>query len=152
MSSWKIALGAESLRSLQQCIDMSSFFFAMRQFARVAKGVDLRSTAGNCAWARTPQLTLCFIASTRRCPPSWQDGPGADILDFAGGVLSAASRFRICGFLRLAVFGVIGCVFCLCWLRACVWSRWPSAGSPCEFFRVCLLGVGGPIWCILEQN
>ena len=26
------------------------------QFARVVKGVDLRSTAGNCAWARTPQL------------------------------------------------------------------------------------------------
>ena len=28
------------------------------QFARVVKGVDLRSTAGNCAWARTPQLTF----------------------------------------------------------------------------------------------
>jgi hypothetical protein len=28
------------------------------QFARVAKGVDLRSTAGNCAWVRTPQLTF----------------------------------------------------------------------------------------------
>ena len=27
------------------------------QFARVVKGVDLRSTAGNCAWAQTPQLT-----------------------------------------------------------------------------------------------
>ena len=26
-------------------------------FARVVKGVDLRSTAGNCAWPRTPQLT-----------------------------------------------------------------------------------------------
>ena len=26
------------------------------KFARVVKGVDLRSTAGNCAWARTPQL------------------------------------------------------------------------------------------------
>ena len=26
-------------------------------FARVVKGVDSRSTAGNCAWARTPQLT-----------------------------------------------------------------------------------------------
>ena len=31
---------------------------AVGQFARVAKGVDLRSTAGNCAWARTPQLTF----------------------------------------------------------------------------------------------
>ena len=28
------------------------------QFARVVKGVDLRSIAGNCAWARTPQLTF----------------------------------------------------------------------------------------------
>lgn len=28
------------------------------QFARVVKGVDLRSTAGHCAWVRTPQLTL----------------------------------------------------------------------------------------------
>ena len=27
------------------------------QFARVVKGVDLRSTAGNCARVRTPQLT-----------------------------------------------------------------------------------------------
>ena len=30
------------------------------QFARVVKGVDLRSTAGNCAWARTPQLAHVF--------------------------------------------------------------------------------------------
>ena len=27
------------------------------QFARVVKGVDLRSTTGNCAWVQTPQLT-----------------------------------------------------------------------------------------------
>ena len=27
------------------------------QFARVVRGVDLRSTAGNCAWGRAPQLT-----------------------------------------------------------------------------------------------
>lgn len=27
-------------------------------FARVVKGVDLRSTAGNCAWVRTPQVTF----------------------------------------------------------------------------------------------
>ncbi len=31
------------------------------QFARVAKGVDLTSTAGNCAWARAPQLTRCAL-------------------------------------------------------------------------------------------
>ena len=29
------------------------------QFAREVKGVDLRSTAGNCAWVPTPQLTRC---------------------------------------------------------------------------------------------
>ena len=33
------------------------WIFISSQFARVVKGVDLRSTAGNCAWARTPQLT-----------------------------------------------------------------------------------------------
>ena len=28
-----------------------------RQFAREVKGVDLRSTGGNSAWVRAPQLT-----------------------------------------------------------------------------------------------
>ena len=38
------------------------------QFARVVKGVDLRSTAGNCAWARTPQLTILLSqVSTLLC-------------------------------------------------------------------------------------
>ena len=31
------------------------------KFARVVKGVDLRSTAGNCAWVRTPQLTFRML-------------------------------------------------------------------------------------------
>ena len=34
----------------------------MRQFARVVKGVDLRSTGGNSAWVRTPQLTYRVTA------------------------------------------------------------------------------------------
>ena len=34
------------------------------QFARVVKGVDLRSTAGNCAWVQTPQLT-CDVREFR---------------------------------------------------------------------------------------
>ena len=38
------------------------------QFARVVKGVDLRSTAGNCAWVRTPQLT--FSRRTDSIPPA----------------------------------------------------------------------------------
>jgi hypothetical protein len=32
------------------------------QFARVAQGVELRSTAGHCAWVRAPQLTFRGIA------------------------------------------------------------------------------------------
>ena len=42
------------------CIVAVSSYTTERQFARVAKGVDLRSTAGNCAWVRTPQLTHLF--------------------------------------------------------------------------------------------
>ena len=38
------------------------------QFARVVKGVDLRSTAGNCAWVRTPQLTFRGIAGFASAP------------------------------------------------------------------------------------
>ena len=37
--------------------------FTQCQFARVVKGVDLRSTAGNCAWVRTPQLTIFLCMS-----------------------------------------------------------------------------------------
>ena len=37
--------------------------FTQCQFARVVKGVDLRSTAGNCAWVRTPQLTIFVCIS-----------------------------------------------------------------------------------------
>ena len=43
----------------RDCADTSSTASASSQFARVAKGVDLRSTGGNSAWARTPQLTPC---------------------------------------------------------------------------------------------
>ena len=39
--------------------DASNMLRASSQFARVAKGVDLRSTGGNSAWVRTPQLTSC---------------------------------------------------------------------------------------------
>ena len=35
-----------------------TFYAGMSHFARVVKGVDLRSTAGNCAWVRTPQVTF----------------------------------------------------------------------------------------------
>jgi hypothetical protein len=33
------------------------------QFARVVKGLDLRSNAGNCAWVRTPQLAHSLLPS-----------------------------------------------------------------------------------------
>ena len=55
--------------------------FAARQFARVVKGVDLRSTAGNCAWVQTPQLTmgeeLLLLARRGRPPASSADSPRA---------------------------------------------------------------------------
>ena len=49
--------------------------FPACQFARVVKGVDLRSTAGNCARVRTPQLTLesSLQSSARKCIQSWQE-------------------------------------------------------------------------------
>ena len=40
--------------------------FRHGQFARVVKGVDLRSTAGNCAWVRTPQLTFGMLPNCER--------------------------------------------------------------------------------------
>ena len=59
------------LRRVPHCDRRSAWDFARSQFARVVKGVDLRSTAGNCAWARTPQLTQLTTASapghTSRC-------------------------------------------------------------------------------------
>ena len=36
------------------------------QFARVVKGVDLRSTGGNSAWVRAPQLTPCWAGVPQR--------------------------------------------------------------------------------------
>ena len=38
------------------------------QFAREVKGVDLRSTAGNCAWVRTPQLAWKHVITSRVRP------------------------------------------------------------------------------------
>ena len=55
-------VGRRNLRPTAQTArhsaDASNTLRASSQFARVAKGVDLRSTAGNCAWVRTPQLTF----------------------------------------------------------------------------------------------
>jgi hypothetical protein len=39
------------------------------KFARVVKGVDLRSTAGNCAWVRAPQLAIDNVQPLAAC--SW---------------------------------------------------------------------------------
>ena len=39
------------------------------QFARVVKGLDLRSNAGNCAWVRTPQLAHSLLPSDGVVPP-----------------------------------------------------------------------------------
>ena len=41
------------------------WFCSNCQFARVVKGVDLRSTGVNSAWVQTPQLTLVAFLLTR---------------------------------------------------------------------------------------
>ena len=47
------------------------------QFARVVKGLDLRSNAGNCAWVRTPQLAHLLLPSWDLLSPGgWRDMPG----------------------------------------------------------------------------
>ena len=48
--------------SPQTCHETRCDSHLVRQFARVAKGVDLRSTGGNSAWVRTPQLTYLDVA------------------------------------------------------------------------------------------
>ena len=49
------------------CIFVAEGVFASQrfqgQFARVVKGLDLRSNAGNCAWVRTPQLAYLLLPS-----------------------------------------------------------------------------------------
>ena len=45
---------------------------SISQFARVVKGVDLRSTGGNSVWVQTPQLT-----SALSCEQTVQTGPQA---------------------------------------------------------------------------
>ena len=45
--------------------------FVRRQFARVVKGVDLRSTARTCAWVRTPQLTKLMYFDAAKMLNLW---------------------------------------------------------------------------------
>ena len=51
----------ERTKTKQRC--MISITFLSCLDAWVVKGVDLRSTAGNCAWVRTPQLTIFLCIS-----------------------------------------------------------------------------------------
>ena len=82
------------------------------QFARVVKGVDLRSTAGNCAWVRTPQLTFrsplkgngrstnareaasCSISVSRLVQNGHCDTTGRDCRAGGNGTARAAARPR----------------------------------------------------------
>ena len=65
------------------CLDCLFARSAESQFARVVKGVDLRSTEGNFAWVRTPQLTRLWhfegpcrlVVRTSRCG---RDNPGSN--------------------------------------------------------------------------
>ena len=55
------------------------------QFARVVKGLDLRSNAGNCAWVRTPQLAHLLLPSWDLLSPGgWRDMPGPALLQLSG--------------------------------------------------------------------
>ena len=81
------------------------------QFARVVKGVDLRSTAGNCAWARTPQLT-------HLCPRNAQP------YTLSGSAFSTPKSIRSLYLMRPGL------------RTRRRWRRWPSeregGGVPCE--------------------
>ena len=88
------------------CLDCLFARSAKSQFARVVKGVDLRSTEGNFAWVRTPQLTrrLRFegpcrlVVRTSRCgrdnPGS---NPGKDIVGLVALLLSRVECVRKVG-------------------------------------------------------
>ena len=57
-------LGSSPSGGLPLASDCLGWLFARSvksQFARVVKGVDLRSTEGNFAWVRTPQLTSLML-------------------------------------------------------------------------------------------
>ena len=48
---------ADGLSPIAPRCDQQWLLAGSSQFARVAKGVDLRSTARKCGWVRTPELT-----------------------------------------------------------------------------------------------
>ena len=55
------------------------------QFARVVKGLDLRSNAGNCAWVRTPQLAHLLLPSRDLLfPCGLRDMPAPALLQLRG--------------------------------------------------------------------
>ena len=56
------------------------------QFARMVEGLDLRSNASSCAWARTPQLAQVLLPSWGLLfPCGWRGMPGPALLQFSGG-------------------------------------------------------------------
>ena len=76
----------EAVHPLTRAGTLATANNAERQFARVVKGVDLRSTEGNFAWAQTPQLTTLplktcaegpcrLVVRTSRCG---RDNPGSN--------------------------------------------------------------------------
>ena len=56
-----LLFGAPAPPLKRKRLDLGNIMFSS-QFARVVKGADLRSSAGNCAWAQTPQLTSDPVA------------------------------------------------------------------------------------------
>ena len=95
------------------------------QSARVVKGVDLRSTAGNCAWVQTPWLTLSHVQASCLTPstsqvhgyltmfssPPWPNGQGVGPLikivgsspagDVCSPHTSLLQQFSDCGLLNM---------------------------------------------------
>ena len=61
--------------------------FRHGQFARVVKGVDLRSTAGNCAWVRTPQLTFGMLGVFMVLPSCERKNMKSVLVSICGGRL-----------------------------------------------------------------
>ena len=67
------------------------FLVAGSQFARVVKGVDLRSTARKCAWVRTPQLTCSlFNVNPRKSLGSSPDQRRTPWGSWCSGITSAS--------------------------------------------------------------
>ena len=98
------------------------------QVARMVKGLDLRSNAGNCARVRTPQLAQLLLPSWGLLfPCGWRGMPGPALLQLSGGEsglqigcpLYTPARGLLCG--PLSCSQVFLCVACA--VARSVWHK-----------------------------